>query len=83
LSLADRDPGRVVVLVDAHDPTFGRYWVDDANTMLIKQRIELVGQRAEAAGLHLDEFAICTNEVGSRSGRPAFPIGHPAAPRPP
>ena len=53
----------LAVLVDADDPTFSRDRVHDANTMLIKQRIELPAQGREAARLHLDQLAIGTNQV--------------------
>jgi hypothetical protein len=46
------------VLIDAHDPTLGRYRVHDPNTVLVKQRIKLRAQRAEAARLHLDQLAV-------------------------
>ena len=59
-SRAERD---LAVPVDADDPALRRDGMHDTKTMLIKQRIELSAQSAEPAGLHLDEFAISTNEM--------------------
>jgi hypothetical protein len=51
------------VLVDPDDPALGRHRVDDPDAVLVEQRVELPAERAEAACLHLDQFAVGTDEV--------------------
>jgi hypothetical protein len=51
------------VLIDADDPPLCRDWVHDPNPVLVKQRIELGAERAEAAGLHLNELSIGADDV--------------------
>jgi hypothetical protein len=51
------------VLVHADYAPFGRHRVDDPKPVLIQQRIKLRPQRREATGLHLDQLAICTNQI--------------------
>lgn len=60
-----RAPGteHLPVLVDANDPALGRDRVDDPDAVLVEQRVELVGERTETPGLHLDQLAVSTDEV--------------------
>ncbi len=68
----------LAVLVDAHDPALGRDRVHDPDAVIVQQRVELLPERAEPAGLHLDQLPVRADQVDherptgtSRDGRPA------------
>ncbi len=49
--------------VDADDPPLGRHRMDDAEPMLVEQRVELGAKGRERARLHLDELAVGADEI--------------------
>ena len=62
--LGDRPRGQhLAVLVDAHDPALGRDRVHDPDAVIVQQRVELLAERAEPAGLHLDQLPVRADQV--------------------